>query len=48
MDCGVSIAERVAKGSATPPLEVMPDLIAGALAQRKIDTSDSVVGERER
>src|SRR5260370_4497670 len=30
----VSIAERVAKGSATPPLEAMPDLIAGALAQR--------------
>ncbi len=33
----VSIAERVAKGSATPPLETMPDLIAGALAQRDID-----------
>ena len=33
----VSIAERVAKSSATPPLEVMPDLIAGALAQRNID-----------
>jgi spermidine synthase len=30
----VSIAERVAKGSATPPLAVMPDLIAAALAQR--------------
>jgi spermidine synthase len=33
----VSIAERVAKGSATPPLEVVPDLVAGALAQRNID-----------
>jgi spermidine synthase len=33
----VSIAERVARGSETPPLEVMPDLIAGALAQRLID-----------
>lgn len=32
----VSIAERVAKGSATPPLETMPDLIADALAQRNI------------
>jgi hypothetical protein len=32
----VSIAERVAKNSATPPLEVMPDLMAGALAQRNI------------
>ena len=33
----VSIAGRVAKDSATPPPEVMPDLMAGALAQRKID-----------
>src|SRR6266403_1520893 len=33
----VSIAERIAKSSASPPLEVMPDLMAGALAQRKID-----------
>src|SRR5260370_41182622 len=32
-----SIAERVARGSETPPLEVMADLIAGALAQRKIE-----------
>ena len=33
----VSIAERAAKSSATLPLETMPDLIAGALAQRNID-----------
>ena len=33
----VSIAERVRRSSETPPLEVMPDLIAGALAQRNID-----------
>jgi len=33
----VSIAERIAKSSTTPPREVMPDLMAGALAQRKID-----------
>ncbi len=33
----VSIAERVAKKSATPPLETIPDLVAGALAQRDID-----------
>jgi len=33
----VSIAERVAKRSATPPLETIPDLIAGALAQRNIN-----------
>ena len=30
----VSIAERVARKSPTPPPEIMPDLIAGALAQR--------------
>ena len=35
----LSIAGRVAKDSPTPPLEVVPDLIAGALAQRKIDTA---------
>ena len=33
----VSIAERIAKSSTRAPLEVMPDLMAGALAQRKID-----------
>jgi spermidine synthase len=32
----LSIAERVAKNSQLPPLETMPDLIAGALAQRNI------------
>ena len=35
----LSIAGRVAKDSPTPPLEVVPDLIAGALAQRKIGTA---------
>jgi len=33
----LAIAERVAKKSQTPPLETMPDLVAGALAQRNID-----------
>ncbi|PYL25184.1 MAG: hypothetical protein DMF37_05750, partial [Verrucomicrobia bacterium] len=33
----LAIAERVAKKSQTPPLETMPDLIAGALARRDID-----------
>jgi hypothetical protein len=33
----VAIAGRVAKDSPTPPLGVMHDLMAGALAQRKID-----------
>src|SRR6266478_4174749 len=35
----VSIAERVAKGSATPPLDVMPDLRSSPLAQRKSERS---------
>jgi spermidine synthase len=43
----VSLAERVAKGSATPPREVMPDLIAGALAQRNIDRAIQLL-EREK
>jgi spermidine synthase len=33
----VSIAEKIAKSSGTPPPEIMPDLMAGALAQRKVD-----------
>ena len=35
----VAIAGRVAKDSPAPALEVMHDLMAGALAQRKIDTA---------
>ena len=33
----LSIAERAAKKSRPPPLEIMPDLVAGALAQRDIN-----------
>ncbi len=45
----VSIAERVARGSETPPLEVMPDLIAGALAQRNIDRAIGLLeNEKDR
>jgi predicted membrane-bound spermidine synthase len=33
----LAIAERVARKSDTPPLETVPDLIAGALARRDID-----------
>jgi spermidine synthase len=33
----LGIAERIAKNAQTPPLETMPDLIAGALARRDID-----------
>ena len=32
----LAIAEGVAKRSLTPPLEIMPDLVAGALSQRDI------------
>ena len=35
----VSIAERIARDSGDQRPEVMPDLLAGALAQRKIDTA---------
>jgi hypothetical protein len=45
----VSIAERVARDSATPPLEIIPDLIAGALAQRHIDRAIGFLeDERDR
>jgi spermidine synthase len=45
----VSIAERAAKSSATLPLETAPDLIAGALAQRKIDRAIGFLeAEREQ
>ena len=45
----VSIAERVAKKSSTPPLEIMPDLIAGALAQRNINRAIELLeNEKDR
>src|SRR5438874_3485268 len=43
----VSIAERIAKSSTTPPPEVVPDLMAGALAQRNIDRAIQLL-EREK
>jgi hypothetical protein len=33
----VGIAERVARNSDPTPLEILPDLVAGALARRNID-----------
>jgi spermidine synthase len=39
----VSIAEQVAKNSATPPPEIMPDLLAAALAQRNINRAIQVL-----
>jgi hypothetical protein len=45
----VSIAERVAKASATPPPEVGPDLMAGALAQRNVDRAIQLLeNEKDR
>jgi len=45
----VSIAERVARGFETPSLKVMPDLIAGALAQRNIDRAIKLLeSEKDR
>ncbi len=35
----LAIAERVARKSDTPPLETIPDLIAGAMARRDIDVA---------
>jgi spermidine synthase len=35
----LGIAERIAKKTQPPPLETMPDLIAGALARRDIDSA---------
>ena len=43
----VSIAERVARKSPTPPPEIMPDLIAGALAQRNFAEAIRLL-EREK
>jgi spermidine synthase len=45
----LSIAERVAKRSQPPPLETMPDLVAGALAQRDINGAIRLLeNEKER
>ena len=45
----ISIAERVAKRSETPPLETMSDLLAGALAQRNIDRAIELLeSEKDR
>lgn len=45
----VSIAQRIANNSATPPLEVTPDLIAAALAQRNVDRAIGLLeNEKDR
>ena len=43
----LAIAERVAKRSQRPPLEIIPDLVAGALAQRDIDGAIRLLEEEK-
>jgi hypothetical protein len=43
----LAIAERVAKKSQTPPVETVPDLIAGALARRDIDEAIRLLEEEK-
>jgi spermidine synthase len=45
----LEIAERIARKSETPPAEIIPDLIAGALARRNIDEAIRLLeGENAR
>ena len=45
----LAIAEKVGRKSDTPPLETLPDLIAGALARRDIDEAIRLLeGEKDR
>jgi spermidine synthase len=45
----LAIAQRVARKAASPPLEVVPDLIAGALAQRNLDEAIRLLeGQKDR
>jgi hypothetical protein len=43
----LAIAERVANRSPRPPLETIPDLVAGALAQRDIDRAIRLLEEKK-
>jgi len=43
----LAIAERVASKAQAPPLEIMPDLVAGALARRDIDAAIGCWRRRE-
>jgi spermidine synthase len=43
----LEIAERIAKKAKTPPLETMPDLIAGALARRNIDGAIQLMEDKK-
>ena len=43
----LEIAERIAKKAKTPPLEIIPDLIAGALARRDIDGAIQLMEDKK-
>jgi len=43
----LEIAERIAKKAKTPPLETMPDIIAGALARRDIDGAIQLMEDKK-
>jgi hypothetical protein len=43
----LEIAERIAKKAKTPPLETIPDLIAGALARRDIDGAIQLMEDKK-
>jgi spermidine synthase len=43
----LTIAERIAKKSPTPPLETLPDLTAGALAQRDINRATQLLEDQK-
>jgi hypothetical protein len=43
----VAIAERVAKKAQPPPVEIMPDLIAGALARRDINEAIRLLEDKK-
>jgi hypothetical protein len=45
----LAIAERVARNAESPPLEVVPDLIAGALARRNLGEAIRLLeGQKDR
>jgi hypothetical protein len=43
----LSIAETIARNSEKPPLETMPDLVAGALARRDFDDAIRLLESRK-
>jgi hypothetical protein len=45
----LAIAQRVARETESPPLEIVPDLVAGALARRNLDEAIRLLeGQKDR